>query len=677
MDLRSMKKEFVSIASKVATQVRRPLLWLSFTAFILLFIASYFLSVNEMKKNAYSRLHLIELSTASAIYNFDYEQLSAITDTFDNDGLFLHFSIWSEGEILTQTSEFDIPNSALLWNEWHYRIPLNYINSYHEKLLVGHIEARVDPKYLLNFFALSISIFLVSILVIAVSILIIVRRSFHKTVAHRLKYLSSQFNLTKVNNEYEHLQKIEDYQQTERDEISDLVDAYNLSSLHATRYIDAINKNNELLITLAQKDPLTGNLNRQAFLDEINKTLETDGAHGTLVRLNILNFSSINLKYGQTHGDTILKKTSIALTESSPDNASVCRLGGDDFFLFFPTCKPSNSEAIFTELQNNLSFLGIRINIGISRHPEDASETELLIHCAEIALLEATELKLNFCEYHYQFESALKHTIYLDSFIQKLISTHKFHMHYQPQVNLTSSDILGVESLLRLEENDQSSPWEVITRAEKTGTMHALTLTIIEKVFKDWEDHIGKCPDKFTLSINISPLSLSKQHFSQQLLSLANLYHFPLNKLILELTELARVKQQKEVTENLQHLRAQGVRFSLDDFGTGFSSLEYLLSYGFDEIKIDRKFVMDIDKREESIQIIKVINFLCQTLGMQAIAEGIETEEEEITLQKLGVNIGQGFRYSKALPVNQLINYISKRNSLEYKPFLHPSDKFL
>ncbi|MDP2571242.1 bifunctional diguanylate cyclase/phosphodiesterase [Vibrio penaeicida] len=666
-----MRKEFVSIASKVATQVKKPLLWLTLAALLMLSATSYYLSLTEMKKNAYSRVNSVERSTASAIYNFDFEQLSAITATFDNDHLFLHFSIWSEGEMLAQTRELGVPTKELIWNEWEHKFPLSYVNTYGEEMSVGHIEAYVNPEYLLNFFALSISIFLASLLLISLLILIIVRRSFHKTVAYRLKHLSSQFNLQREQNEYEHLTKIEDYPQKERDEISDLVDAYNLSSLHAARYIEAINKNNELLTTLAQKDPLTGNLNRQAFLENMNKTLEKLGTYGTLVRINILNFSSINLKYGQQHGDDILKRTSLALTQHSPANASVCRLGGDDFFLFLPACELSDSKSIFSNIQDSLTPLDVNINIGISRHPEDASEAELLIHCAEIALLEATELKLDYCEYHEEFESALKHTIYIDSFIEELIATQKFHMHYQPQMHLTTFDIFGAESLLRLEENDRSSPWEVITRAEKTGTMHALTLAIIEKVFKDWQQSIHTCPNSFTLSINISPLSLSKAHFSQKLLSLASRYNFPLNKLVLELTELAKVQQQKEVNDNLQHLRASGVRFSLDDFGTGFSSLEYLLSYGFDEIKIDRKFVMDLDKREESIQIIKVINFLCQTLGMQAIAEGIETEEEERTLQRLGVTIGQGFRYSRALPISQLMDYVSQRKNMELKRSLN------
>ncbi|UAB71525.1 EAL domain-containing protein [Vibrio sp. SCSIO 43132] len=666
-----MRKEFVSIASKVATQVRQPLLWLTLMALLLLSVASYYLSLSEMKKNASSRIHSVERSTASAIYNFDFEQLSAITATFDNDSLFEHFSIWSEGEMLAQTRELDVSRKDLIWNEWEHRFPLTYINNYGEEMVVGHIEAYVNPEYLLSFFALSISIFLASILFIALCILIIVRRSFHKTVAHRLTHLSSQFNLQREHNEYEHLTKIEDYPQKERDEISDLVDAYNLSSLHAARYIEAINKNNELLATLAQKDPLTGNLNRQAFLENMSQTLEQPDVHGTLVRVNILDFSSINLKYGQHHGDDILKKTSQTLVQCNPSNASVCRLGGDDFFLFLPASEPSDSETIYRNIKESMSAHDLNINLGIARHPTNASEAELLIHCAEIALLEATELKLDYCDYHEQYESALKHKIYLDSFIEELIATHKFHMHYQPQMHLATFDIFGVESLLRLDENDQSSPWEVITRAEKTGTMHDLTLAIIEKVFKDWQHHIHSCPNSFTLSINISPLSLSKERFCQQVLNLATRYNFPLNKLVLELTELAKVQQQKEVNDNLLQLRASGVRFSLDDFGTGFSSLEYLLSYGFDEIKIDRKFVMDLDSREESVQIIKVINFLCQTLGMQAIAEGIETPEEELTLKRLGVTIGQGFRYSRGLPINQLMDYISQRKHAELKRTLN------
>lgn len=135
--------------------------------------------------------------------------------------------------MLAQTRELGVPTKELIWNEWEHKFPLSYVNTYGEEMSVGHIEAYVNPEYLLNFFALSISIFLASLLLISLLILIIVRRSFHKTVAHRLKHLSSQFNLQREQNEYEHLTKIEDYPQKERDEISDLVDAYNLSSLHA------------------------------------------------------------------------------------------------------------------------------------------------------------------------------------------------------------------------------------------------------------------------------------------------------------------------------------------------------------------------------------------------------------------------------------------------------------
>jgi len=646
-------KPFVSIVSKVANRVRIPILLLTLAATALLSVGSYYIALNEMKENAYARIDSIERSTASAIYNFDFEQLDAITSTFTKDPLFSHFSIWSEGDMLAETHQLKTTRDALKWREWEHVFPLTYLTAEGERISVGHIEAYVDPNYLFEYFSLSISALLLTILTISLSLLYIVRKTFHDTVAYRLKSLSSQFTL--IQDDHEHLPKIQDQPLNERDEISDLVDAYNLSSKHAARYIDAINENNELLSTLAKKDPLTGNYNRQAFLEHIDKALQVEQLHGTVVRVNILNFSGINLKFGQKHGDSILKKVSQALVANHPTDAVICRLGGDDFFVFLPSHDKLSSREVFLNIKNALEELSLTINIGVAHHPSDASEPELLIHCAEIALLEAKEAKWEYSDYHIAFEERLKHKIYIDSVIDELLISRDFYVYYQPQIQIGTTQYFGVESLLRLKENDQSSPWEIITRAEDTGAILPLTYAIMEKIFEQWRGHIEKMPPGFSISVNISPQSLGQIDFVERLIMIAEQAQFPLSRLVLELTELTKVQKGQQVANTLQRLRKLDVRLSLDDFGTGFSSLEYLLSYGFDELKIDRKFVMDLDKRPESVQIIKVISFLCQTLGMQAVAEGIETENEEKKLNSLGISIGQGFLYSHAIPIKRLL----------------------
>ncbi|USD66183.1 GGDEF domain-containing phosphodiesterase [Vibrio sp. SCSIO 43136] len=651
-------RPFVSIVSKVAKQVRAPILFLTLASVVLLSIGSYWLSVNELKDNATARIRSIELSTASAIYNFDFEQIEAITSTFDGDSLFSHFAIWSEGEMLAQTHILNQPKKQLIWSNWEHEYPLYYNTAEGERLHVGTIEAYVDPTYLYRFFLLYISAFSIAIFAVTVTLLFIVRRAFHNTIAHRLRNLSGQFAF--VRDDDDHLPQVVDEQVKERDEISELVDVYNLSSNRASKYIEAINQNNELLGTLAQKDPLTGNLNRQAFIETMESVLTQQGTHGTVIRVNVQNFSSINLKFGQTHGDNILKKLSQKLIDNHPKEAVVCRLGGDEFFVFLPSSAPLQGKDLFENIRLAVSDLGLDVNIGVARHPLDASEPELLIHCAEIALLEAKEKKLDYSHYHLNFEEHLKHKIYLDSVIDELLVSRNFHIYYQPQIMLDSGKYFGVESLFRMKDGDQSSPWEVITRAEETGSIQPLTYAIIEKIFQQWQPHGDKLEQDFTIAVNISPQSLASPDFVSRIRHLANLYHFPLNRLVLELTEITKVNQGEQVTATLDELRALDIRLSLDDFGTGFSSLEYLLSYGFDELKIDRKFVMNIDSRDQSVQIIKVIKFLCNTIGMQAIAEGIETEQEEQTLKSLGIQIGQGFRYSHAIPLERLFELMEK-----------------
>ncbi|SON49735.1 putative bifunctional diguanylate cyclase/phosphodiesterase [Vibrio tapetis] len=653
---------FVSIVNKMASRIRIPILLLTFTAVVLLSIGGYFLAMNEMRSNAVSRIDSIRLSTASAIYNFDFEQLDAISSTFRNDSVFSHLSIWSEGDLLSQTHDLLQPKTSLTWSEWDHTFPLDYVTAEGENINVGHIEAYVNPGYAFQIFALSVGAFLITIFIISLSLLYILRRTFHETIAYRLKSLSSQFSL--VQDEHERLPEIHDQIIKERDEISELVDAYNLSSKHAARYIDAINENNDLLSTLAKKDPLTGNLNRQAFIECISNALDEGHQHGTIVRVNILNFSSINLKFGQKHGDNILKQVSQALHQCHCSESIICRLGGDDFFVFTPSNEKISSRETFHNITRAFSELNLAINIGVARHPTDASDPEVLIHYAEIALLEAKESKLDYSDYHLAFEERLKHKIYIDSRIEELLESRDFHVYYQPQVHIENNSIFGVESLLRLKKDDLSSPWEIITRAEDTGAILPLTFAIIEKIFEQWQEHIHQMPEDFSIAVNISPQSLAQINFVELLMQFSKQYQFPLSRLVLELTELTKVQQGQQVSHTLQRLRKLDVRLSLDDFGTGFSSMEYLLSYGFDELKIDRKFVMDLDKRPESVQIIKVISFLCQTLDMHAIAEGIETTNEEKKLKSLGITIGQGFLYSHAVPITRILEQIKDADSI-------------
>ncbi|HEY3328309.1 MAG TPA: EAL domain-containing protein [Novimethylophilus sp.] len=433
---------------------------------------------------------------------------------------------------------------------------------------------------------------------------------------------------------------------------------------------------------LAFHDQLTGLPNRPLLEDRLK--LAISAAHRSGQRLGVLvidldNFKSINDSMGHQVGDALLKQVASRLNKCIRAGDTLARLGGDEFIILLPALgeelmdvsrsATAAAEKIGTVLSMPFAFNGyefvITPSIGITIYPDDADNASDLMRNADTAMYHAKKLGRN----THQFYKAKMNIVALERLqieheLRKALECSAFTLYYQPKVETHTGKPMGVEALLRWNNNHHFPPSRFIPVAEETGMIVAIGTWVLKEACrqkKRW-DQSGLGNIISHIAVNVSPHQFQQADFVQLVSGILEESAVAPPALELELTEGALVDNIQETAAKLQALKALGVRLALDDFGTGYSSLSYLKHFSFDALKIDQSFVRDIPTDPNDATIAATIIAMAKTLRMNVIAEGVETLAQLDFLRSHGCDQCQGYLFSRPLPPEALVSYLAENN---------------
>lgn len=411
-------------------------------------------------------------------------------------------------------------------------------------------------------------------------------------------------------------------------------------------------------------DPLTGLGNSRRFVDKIARLIgdrSDDPAPFGIGILDLDGFKPINDLFGQKAGDDILVQVATRLRDAMDGHSTVTRVGADEFAFLCPMVFSERAVAetarTLIEILSAPYDIGERTarlsaSVGCSMYfsPEDLATA--LIDKAETALYQAKRSgRGRVVVYSREMEEAATRTTLVEQALRRAVSNEEVEPHFQPIVDLRSRNILGFEMLARWTDRDLGalSPAMFIPLAEERGIIGGLSQQLLRRAAEAamaWPRHLF-------LSVNLSPSQLVDQNTGCQILSILDRTGFDPRRLEVEITETGLMTDPASAAKIIGDLKASGIRISLDDFGTGQSSLGRLREFPFDKLKIDRSFVSAFLEDRPSEHIVRAILAMCEGLGIEPVAEGIETEAQACRLIELGCRGGQGYLFGKAVDAEQ------------------------
>ncbi len=440
-----------------------------------------------------------------------------------------------------------------------------------------------------------------------------------------------------------------------------------------TLLMDAIKKiyaERELFFK-AHYDSVTNLMKKDYFIETVNiKLKESDDIKKYCIYIDINDFKSINDTFGYSVGDKILSSIAIKLKELGDNKNIVTRFTNDEFAIFFfDNLEDRTIENYLKNITNefkrgikiNENNFILNVNIGISEYPKDGYEIETLLKNADLAMHKAK--KLCYMNYHFcndeDKRQVVENAMYKDK-LYTALENGEFYIVYQPQVDIETEKIKGVEALLRWETKDFGvvSPNKFIPILESTGLIKPVAEWLIEECIKQ---HIklereGICG--LRISINLSAVQFMDDSLVDTIETLKQKYGINSHNIEFEITESVAINDSEFVIDSLNKIKKMGFSISIDDFGTGFSSLNRLQKLPIDCLKIDKSFIDGIGKNKKMEAVINVIIELAKNLGIRSIAEGVELEEQLQFLEKFKCCEIQGYYYAKPMVINDLRNYI-------------------
>ena len=419
---------------------------------------------------------------------------------------------------------------------------------------------------------------------------------------------------------------------------------------------------------LANFDPLTGVPNRNLFMNRLEHLLvQARRAHTRLglLFLDIDRFKYINDSFGHSCGDSLLREFAVRLRSLLREGDTVARLGGDEFVIILADIKePEDAarlaikvlDAFLAPVLAEGRELHVTTSIGVSVYPEDGDEADTLLRHADAAMYRAKSQGRNgFQCYTLEMGSRALERLTLENALHHALENQQFAVHYQPQIDLKSGRIKSVEALIRWHHPQLGSvaPGRFIALAEETG----LIIPIGEWVLKTacaqasaW--HRAGYP--LTVAVNVSGRQFQQKTMPQLVRAILDDAGLDAAHLELELTESVLMNDSEATIEVLARLKAIGVRLSIDDFGTGFSSLSYLTRFPIDIIKIDQSFISGLARKPEAASIALTIIAMAKALGLKTVAEGVESAQQLTFLDANGCDAVQGYYFSPPVPADAI-----------------------
>lgn len=422
----------------------------------------------------------------------------------------------------------------------------------------------------------------------------------------------------------------------------------------------------ERIQQLAQYDPLTELPNRTLLADRLQQAVLRAGRDHTLVGVMLVDldhFKRINDTLGHSTGDRLLREVAARLQECARPGDTVSRQGGDEFAVLLPELDVNDEAARIAQrildivaepIRLDSQELHISCSIGVSLFPRDGRTAEMLLKNADTALYRAKDMGRNSYQYYLSGATMVaRERLTLETTLRHAVDRQQLELYYQPKWDFHADAITGAEALIRWNHPQLGllPPARFISIAEESGLILQMGEWVLRTAAREVNElHNGGFPN-LRVAVNLSTRQFRQTELAERIREVLTDIGFDASCMELELTESILMHHTEENLATLKAFKAMGLQIAIDDFGTGYSSLGYLHRFPVDVLKIDRTFVMDLPANENSIAIVNAILTLAHGLGLEVVAEGVETVEQLAFLRAHGCDQGQGYYFGKPMPL--------------------------
>lgn len=450
------------------------------------------------------------------------------------------------------------------------------------------------------------------------------------------------------------------------DELGRLARAFNKMQL-------AIAEREERILYQSQHDYLTGLANRSYALRKLQQVIgkaQLTGVEISVVVLDLTRFKAINDSFGHRVGDEVLQAVAKRIQASVKKRDTVVRLNADEYMVILDPGGDEQARIVADHLSQRLAKpiklpelqLTLEVTIGIASYAANADTPETLMRRADLAKYSAQEAGQHIALYQEGDDELHLRRLELLRDLKQGLQNNDLKLYFQPKMGVSNPNDFGAEALVRWHHPAYGdvSPEEFVPLVESSGNIALLTRWVLEAAVTQLGQWIAK-NYKLLLSVNISALDLLEEDLPDYIAGLLQRHSVPAESLCLELTEGAIMKEAEQGMAMLQRLKAMGIRLSIDDFGTGYSSLAQLKKLPFDELKIDKSFVLQLHENSDDEVIVRSTIELGHNMGLKITAEGVENEEIRLMLAEWGCDLMQGYLVSKPLPCGEFEQWLFGR----------------
>ena len=450
-----------------------------------------------------------------------------------------------------------------------------------------------------------------------------------------------------------------------KDEIGQLAVSFN-------HMMDGIVSREKEILRLAYEDGLTGLPNRAMFNEQLGQAVRTAKRAEDPIAVLLFDmdrFKTINDTLGHPVGDQALREVGLRVRKALRDSDVIARLGGDEFAVLLATGNAENARVVAEKIHDALEepfviegqTMDMAASIGIARFPEHGDDASSLLRAADVAMYEAKRTKSRFAIYDPSHDVRRQEFLTLLGELRRAVDAGELVLHYQPKMNLAENRVTSVEALVRWRHPVRGfvEPVDFIPFAEQTGYISSITRWVLQRAIEQcgvWE----RTGLRIRMCVNVSARDLQNEAgLVAQVSAALAAAELPAGMLCLEITESALMEDPLSAQSTLRKLRELGIATSIDDYGTGYSSLAYIKQLPVNELKIDRAFVSGMEADRRNAAIVRSTIELGHNLGLTVVAEGVETDHELTELRRFGCDEAQGFFFARPMPAPALERWLT------------------
>lgn len=616
--------------------------------------------------------------STQAVYSLDREMGMQVIEGLFQDSSVRQASIGHPNETLLAEKERPLKESS---SRWLTDVILGQERSFTTQLMgrspyseyYGDLRITLDTANYGESFLISALIIFVSGTLRALALALVLYLIYHWMLTKPLSRIIE--HLTDINPDRPSEHQLPLLKGHEKNELGVWINTANqlLASIERNTHLRHEAENS--LQRMAQYDFLTGLPNRlqlQLQLDQILDAAGREQRRVAVLCVGLDDFKGINEQFSYQAGDQLLLALADRLRAHSGRLGALARLGGDQFALVQADIEqPYEAAELAQNILDGLEApfaleqqeIRLRATIGITLFPEDGDSTEKLLQKAEQTMtLAKTRSRNRYQFYIASVDSEIRRRRELEKDLREALPRNQLYLVYQPQVSYRDHAVMGVEALIRWQhpEHGLVPPDVFIPLAEQNGTIISIGEWVLDQACRQLREWHDQGFVELRMAVNLSTVQLHHAELPRVVNNLLQIYRLPPRSLELEVTETGLMEDISTAAQHLLSLRRSGALIAIDDFGTGYSSLSYLKSLPLDKIKIDKSFVQDLIDDDDDATIVRAIIQLGKSLGMQVIAEGVETIEQEAYIISEGCHEGQGYLYSKPLAARELLTYLKQ-----------------